>query len=69
MKRITSTVYVCQSIIEKMNRKAEAGLFPVEEIIRLREGVEKVKEKGAYRNYGMLMFALRCFSRCINENI
>ena len=56
-----SPEYVCQSIIEKMDRKAEEGLFPVEEIIRLREGLEKVKETEAYREYGVLMFALRCF--------
>ena len=56
-----SPEYVCQSIIEKMDRKAEEGLFPVEEIIRLREGLEKVKETEAYREYGALMFALRCF--------
>ena len=51
-----------QDIIENMNRKAEEGLFPVEEIIRLREGLEHVKETEAYRNYGLLMFALRCFN-------
>lgn len=56
-----SPEYVCQSIIEKMDRKAEEGLFPVEEIIRLREGLEKVKETETYREYGVLMFALRCF--------
>ena len=56
-----SPEYVCQTIIEKMNRKAEAGLFPVEEIVRLREGLEKVKETEAYSDYGVLMFALRCF--------
>lgn len=56
-----SPEYVCQSIIEKMNRKAEAGLFPVEEIVRLKEGLEKVKQTEAYRDYGALMFALRCF--------
>ncbi|MCF2583131.1 hypothetical protein [Bacteroides caecigallinarum] len=56
-----SPEYVCQTIIEKMNRKAEAGLFPVEEIVRLKEGLEKVKQTEAYRDYGALMFALRCF--------
>ena len=56
-----SPEYVCQGIIEKMDRKAEEGLFPVEEMIRLRNGLEKVKETEAYRDYGALMFALRCF--------
>lgn len=56
-----SPEYVCQGIIEKMDCKAEEGLFPVEEIIRLRNGLEKVKETEAYREYGALMFALRCF--------
>lgn len=56
-----SPEYVCQAIIEKMDRRAEEGLFPVEEMIRLREGLEKVKETEAYREYGALMFALRCF--------
>ena len=56
-----SPEYVCQTIIEKMNRKVEAGLFPVEEIVRLKEGLEKVKQTEAYRDYGALMFALRCF--------
>ena len=56
-----SPEYVCQSIIEKMNRKAEAGQFPAEEMVRLREGLKRVKETEAYRNYGVLMYAIRSF--------
>ena len=48
-------------LIEKMNSKAEAVLFPVEEIVRLREGLKKVKETEAYSNYGVLMYAIRSF--------
>lgn len=44
--------YVCQDMMEAVIEAIKNGIFPTEEVERLKEGMEKLKHTEAYEDYG-----------------
>ena len=53
-----SPEYVCDGIMQAMNRRIEQGLFPIAEQARLKAGLEQVKQSEACQDYGVLLMML-----------
>lgn len=45
--------YVCQDMMEAVIRGIKSGDFPAEELRRLKDGLEKLKNSEAYEDYGV----------------
>ena len=45
--------YVCQDIMETIIEAVKSENFPVEELKRLKDGLEKLKQTEAYEDYGV----------------
>ena len=58
--------YVCQDMIEAVIATIKSGNFPDEELLRMKEGLEKLRHTEAYEDYGS-PFALDLWEKFLNK--
>ncbi|MDN0048731.1 hypothetical protein QVO10_04905 [Bacteroides gallinaceum] len=59
--------YVCQDIMETIIEAVKSENFPVEELRRLKDGLEKLKQTEAYEDYGV-PYALSVWEKFIHNH-
>ena len=59
--------YVCQDIMETIIEAVKSENFPVEELKRLKDGLEKLKQTEAYEDYGV-PYALSVWEKFIHNH-
>ncbi len=59
--------YICQDMVEAIIDTIKSGKFPAEELQRLKNGLEKLKQTEAYEDYGV-PYALSVWEKFIHNH-